>query len=60
MMHLPLKLSKFCRYKLFDANDIVGIKEENVQGQFKIWFHKHYPLSPYVKIKARETYSLQL
>jgi hypothetical protein len=31
-----------------------------VHGGFKEWFHKNYPSSPYVKIKSRETYSLQL
>ena len=54
------ELEKFYRFNLFDHNNITHIKQNDIQGDFKIEFHKKYPTSPYVKIKQNETYSLQM
>ena len=54
------ELSKFYRYKLFDWNNVNETERINVQDDFKKWFHTNNPSSPYVKIKANESYGLQL
>ncbi|CAF3352340.1 unnamed protein product [Rotaria sp. Silwood2] len=54
------ELAKFYKYNLFNKNDIDQIKPKNIQDKFKEWFHENYPSSPYVQIKANETYSLQM
>ncbi|CAF4486440.1 unnamed protein product, partial [Rotaria sp. Silwood2] len=54
------ELAKFYKYNLFNKNDIDQTKPKNIQDKFKEWFHENYPSSPYVQIKANETYSLQM
>lgn len=54
------ELEKLYRFNLFDHNNITHIKQEDIQGNFKIEFHRKYPTSPYVHLKQNETYSLQM
>jgi hypothetical protein len=53
------ELSKFCRYNLFDKDDIDRVNRINVQDEFKTWLKKNHPSSPHVKLKLTDLYSLQ-
>ncbi|CAF0978074.1 unnamed protein product [Rotaria magnacalcarata] len=57
--NIEKELKHFHQFGLFDENDISSVKERNIQDEFKIYFHKNYPLSPDIKSNANETYSLQ-
>ncbi|CAF4806356.1 unnamed protein product, partial [Rotaria sp. Silwood2] len=53
------ELKHFYKFELFDENDINCVNERNIQDEFKSYFNKNYPLSPEIKLKGNETYSLQ-
>ncbi|CAF2136421.1 unnamed protein product [Rotaria magnacalcarata] len=53
------ELKHFYRFGLFDENDINSVKERNIQDEFKCYLNQTYPLSPDIKLKTNETYSLQ-
>ena len=53
------ELKHFCKFELFDEDDINSIEERNTQDEFKRYFNQNYPSSPDIKREANETYSLQ-
>ena len=55
------ELKHFYKFELFDKSDIncTCIKERNIQDEFTSYYNQNYPSSPSIKLKTKETYSLQ-
>ncbi|CAF4377749.1 unnamed protein product [Rotaria sp. Silwood2] len=54
------EMGKFCKFNLFDIDDINQVTPNNTQKGFKKWYNENYPTSIYLKENDNDKYSLQL